>query len=93
MSEPLDIRVEPTPNPNAAKFTLNRVVASQGTTYRDAATAGEPWAKRLLEIPGVTQVFALNNFISVTKRPEADWSAIRPQVEQGLNEAFGAAGG
>lgn len=106
MSEPLEIVAQATPNPNAAKFTLNRTVATQGTTYRlpaapqgdatgDAAQAGDltsadvSWAKELLAIPGVTQVFALNNFISVNKTAEADWNAIGPQVEQVLRKAFG----
>ena len=88
MTEPLDIIVQGTPNPNAAKFTLNRVVSSQGKTYRDAASADAVWAKELLGVSGVTQVFALNNFISVTKRPEADWNLIGQQVEQILQKAF-----
>ncbi len=111
MNEPLVIDIQATPNPNAAKFTLNRVVAAQGTTYRVPAAApvcrpgdgtGRPqqagapsgaqpeWAKRLLGIPGVTQVFALNTFITVSKTPDGDWSAIAPQVEQVLHEAFAA---
>lgn len=89
MSEPLQVSVSPTPNPNAAKFTVNRSVASQGTTYRDAATAAEPWAKDVLGVPGVAQVFALQSFISVTKRPEAEWGTIIPQVEQVLQRHLG----
>ena len=81
MTEPLQISVQSTPNPNAAKFTLNRIVAAQGTTYRDAASVPQGWARELLGIAGVTQVFALQNFISVTKGPDADWGAIIPQVE------------
>ena len=77
-----------TPNPNAAKFTLNRAVAAQGTTYRDAGSAEAAWAKQLLGIAGVVQVFALNDFISVNKTSEADWSTIAPQVEQVLKQAF-----
>ena len=88
MTEPLDIAVQGTPNPNAAKFTLNRVVAAQGMTFRDAASAATPWAKALLALPGVTQVFAVNNFISVTKAPEADWDVLGPQVEAVLHKAF-----
>ena len=84
----LDVQMQGTPNPNAAKFSLNRVVASQGATYRDAASAPADWAKRILEIPGVVQVFAVNNFISVTKRPEADWGAIATDVERILRQAF-----
>ena len=88
MAQPLQISAQGTPNPNAAKFVLNRVVAAQGTTYRDAATAAAPWAAQLLQIPGVIQVFALNNFISVTKRADVDWNVIGPQVEQVLRQAF-----
>ena len=88
MSEPLEISVQGTPNPNAAKFTLNRVVAAQGTTYRHAAAADAAWAKELLSLAGVTQVFTVNNFISVTKAPEADWNVLAPQVEAVLQRAF-----
>ena len=88
MTEPLEIVAQGTPNPNAAKFTLNRVVAAQGSTYRDAANADTDWAKQLLGVAGVTQVFALNNFIAVTKTPDADWSVIGPQVEAILHQAF-----
>jgi len=88
MSETLSISVQATPNPNAAKFTLNRVVATQGTTYRDAASAQAPWAKQLLAIDGVTQLFAINNFVSVTKTPQADWNVLRLQIERILRDTF-----
>ncbi len=100
MSEPLDLIMEGTPNPNAAKFTLNRIVARQGATYRlpappvggaqagEAARADLPWIKRLLAIGGVTQVFCLNNFVSITKTPEADWGVIGPEAERILRDAF-----
>ena len=88
MSEPLSIGVQGTPNPNAAKYTLNRVIAAQGKTYRDPAAADTEWAKQLLAIPGVTQVFAINNFISINKTAEADWNVIGPQVERVLHSVF-----
>ena len=104
MGAPLEIAVQETPNPQAVKFTLNRTIAAQGRTYRlpaapagqvsgaaqagDAASADTPWAAALLGIAGVTQLFALNNFISVTKTPEATWDAIVPQVERTLQQAF-----
>ena len=88
MPDPLAIAVQGTPNPNAAKFTLNRVVAAQGRTYRLPADADAEWARQLLGIPGVTQVFAINNFISITKTAEADWNVIGSQVEQVLRRAF-----
>jgi len=88
MKPVLDIVVQGTPNPNAAKFTLNRVVATQGKTYRDAASADAAWVQELLGISGVTQVFALNNFVSVNKTPDTDWNVIGPQVDAVLRKAF-----
>ena len=88
MPEPLEIIVEGTPNPNAVKFTLNRVVSTQGKTYRDAATADAPWAKALLGIPGVAQVFGMNNFISVNKTPDAEWEIIISKAEEALKGTF-----
>ena len=87
MTEPLQLAMQGTPNLNAAKVTLNRVVAAQGQTFRDPAAAA-PWAKQLLEIAGVVQVFAVNNFITITKAPEADWAAIAPRVERIITQAF-----
>ena len=100
MAEPLEITAQGTPNPNAAKFTLNRVVAAQGSTYRlpvppvggtqagDASGTMPGWARELLSIAGITQVFAINNFVSVNKTPEAEWQVIGPQIEQVLRRAF-----
>ena len=88
MPEPLTIAPSGTPNPNAVKFTLNRIVAAKGTTYREAHAAEADWAKQLLGIAGVTQVFALNDFISITKAPEADWNLVGPQVEAIMRHAF-----
>ena len=88
MPEPLAIAPSGTPNPNAVKFTLNRTVAAKGTTYRDAVSADAPWAKQLLGIAGITQVFALNDFISVTKTVDADWNIVGPKIEEILRQAF-----
>ena len=99
MAEPVEVSMQATPNPNALKFMLNRVVTTQGTTYRlpaapsaaqagDAASAEPAWAQQILAIPGVTQVFALNDFLSVNKTPDADWKAIGPRVEAVLRKAF-----
>lgn len=89
MAEPLQILVGATPNPNAVKLTLNRTLASRGETYRgDPAGVSVPWAKALLAIPGVLGVYAVNNFVSINKAPEADWDTIVPQAEAGLRRAL-----
>lgn len=89
MADPLTLDIQGTPNPNAMKVTLNRVVATQGKTYRDAASADVEWVKQILAIAGVTQVFILNNFVSVNKRSDAKWETIGSQVEGILRRVFG----
>ncbi len=86
MSEPLQLRIDPTPNPHAVKVTTNRVITTQGKTYRGDPTAVEaPWAKALLSIPGVVGVYAINNFLSINKTPDVEWDAILPQIHQALH--------
>ena len=88
MSDPLAISVSPTPNPNAVKMTLNRVVSEQGRTFRAGAPAEAAWAQALLAVPGIVGVYGVNNFISINKQPEASWDAIVPQAEAALRRAF-----
>lgn len=88
----VEVTAQLTPNPNAIKFTVNRTVAAQGKTYRDAALAETEWARQLLAIEGIVQVFAVNNFISVTKKPEADWQTLGPQAEQVLRRTLAISG-
>ena len=88
MSTSVTVNAQATPNPNAVKFSLNRVVSPQAKTWRDAATADTAWAKQILAIPGVTQVFSINDFVSVSKAPGAAWDDIAPAVQQVLLQAF-----
>jgi len=85
------ISCQPTPNVHALKFTLDRrVTQGRSETYTSVEQAkDEPLARTLLEIPGVRMVFLLNDFITVTRDPSADWEAIVPEVERRLRAHFG----
>jgi hypothetical protein len=90
VTEPIEVWTEPTPNPNALKFTLNRTVTEgRSKTYAspDAAEAS-PLAKKLFEIDGVKSIFFLNNFITVTRQPGSDWVAIARQVEERIRAHY-----
>jgi NFU1 iron-sulfur cluster scaffold homolog, mitochondrial len=79
--------VQPTPNPNAVKFMLDRPISEQPMSYFNAAAAGDhPVAKALFAVPGVTSLLLLGDFITVNKRPEAKWPDVRKQVESVLSE-------
>ena len=74
----LEIQVEGTPNPNAAKFVLGSgTLGSAGRTYFSAADAeGDSLAERLFEIQGVRALFMVDNFITVTRSEDAAWDEI-----------------
>lgn len=86
----VDVMVDPTPNPNAYKFTLNRAVtAGRGESYMNKEQAqAHPLAAKLFEIPGVVSVFLLNNFITVTRDPAYGWETLAPEIVDVIQAHF-----
>lgn len=72
----------PTPNPNALRFSLD--VTLPGTvTASSAADAGDDaFVGALVAIDGVASVFGTGDFITVTRKPGADWDDIIPAVQE-----------
>ena len=63
------------------KFTLDvtlpeRILANRGDDVEDAFTAA------VLVIPGVASVFGVNDFVTITRVPGADWDPIVCAVEE-----------
>ncbi len=84
MSE-ANITVQGTPNPNAAKFTVDRrlVEGEASKSYLDpASAAGDPLASELFRIDGVESLLIAEDFVTVTKKPSASWDELIPKVEQ-----------
>ena len=83
---PFKVReIQPTPNPNAVKLVLDRVIADRPMSFLEpAAGAGHPIASRLFAIPGINGLLLLGDFVTVTKRPEARWADVTKSVEQAL---------
>lgn len=81
MSEVL-IRVQPTPNPNAWKFVLDRPVLNEGkATYADAQEAEHNLlARSLFMIEGVRQVHFFQNVITITHNFDADVEPLQEAV-------------
>lgn len=87
----LKITVQGTPNPNAAKFTLDRTLVEGGgsRSYFDRAAAeDDPLAGRLLEIDGVESLLIAEDFVTVTKAPAAAWDTLVPQIEDTFREVL-----
>jgi len=94
------VEIQPTPNPNAAKFILDRSVSQQPLSFFDAAAASDyPLAKKLFAIPGVSSLLLLGDFITINKSPDAQWDDITDAARSVLksmpadDQSVGDAGG
>ena len=95
MTEPdIQITVEGTPNPNAAKFVLDRDVPGEGSrSYFDAeSAAADPLAERLFEVDGVRALLCVENFITVTKTDDLEWPDLVEQIEEAIRAGLAAPG-
>lgn len=91
--EPLEIEIEGTPNPNSAKFVMNREVVSETRSYFNAGMVTEDdkvagVAKQLFAVPGVRTLMFLNDFVTVSKEANADWNMIAEKTQEILEAAY-----
>ena len=86
----VEVTISTTPNENAMKYTLTcNAIESGHKTYANAEAAEDsPVAKALFTIDGVTQVFLMADFISVTKNPEAKWSNLEASILDAIKSAY-----
>ena len=73
---PKVINIEPTPNPDALKFILQRPILKSGVrSFRDfGAAVGDPLGSAIFSLGHVTSVFYMDRFVTVNKEPAAEWS-------------------
>lgn len=88
MTDPLTLKILPTPNVNALKFVVGRrLTDGRSQTFRSAEEAARhPLAAGLFAIPGVIQVFVLNDFVTITRDPAAAWEGIIGRAEAAIRE-------
>lgn len=88
------VRVRPstTPNPNAMKFTLDVTLAERIDTTRGVGDDA-PFTRAVLAVEGVASVFGVNDFVTVTREPDADWDTIVCAVEEAAAEHLETASG
>ncbi len=85
------ITVQGTPNPNAAKFTVDRTLVEgrSSVSYFDPDTAkDDPLASRLFALDGVESLLIADDFVTVTKAASASWDDLVPQIENIIKEAL-----
>jgi hypothetical protein len=81
----------PTPNPDSLKFTADGddarpFIESGLAAFHSAREAtGDPLGEALFGVEGVAGVLVLPAFVTVTKRPDAQWATVAGRVEAILN--------
>jgi len=77
----IQVYTESTPNPNVNKFVSNKLLSKQliEINRKDDLTEA-PIAKALFEFDYVNEIFISDNYISVAKTEEYDWTEIIPEL-------------
>lgn len=83
----MPVQPEPTPNPNAMKFTVGRPVGGPAT-HTAGSDTGDDALDEVLALPGVTSVFLTADFVTVSKTPDGDWTVLVPAIVERLTERF-----
>lgn len=71
----------PTPNPDATKFTLDTTLTAMFNASNAQQAAAIPFAADVFAAGGVASVFGVNDFVTVTRQPGADWDPIIAAVQ------------
>jgi NFU1 iron-sulfur cluster scaffold homolog, mitochondrial len=85
----LEITVQPTPNPNALKFILNKDVKTEGKVSFKAPQDCKDveLAAALFDLRGVDQIHFFQNVITISKFNFEDWDHLEPAVQTAI-ESF-----
>ena len=82
---------EVTPNPNVMKFVANKRLVSGIYEFKNAGEAsGSGLAEVLFEKDFVTQVFMDENYVSVSKTEEADWTELAMEMRSFIRDYIAA---
>lgn len=84
------MRSEETPNPNARKYVVGQKVVEKGSlSFNSAAEAkGHALGTALFAVKGVASVFAVNDFVTVTRKPSVEWDVLDAAVIAAITGAL-----
>jgi len=86
----IEVTPEDTPNPNARKFSCSVRVVEKGSLSFSSAEEAEkhPLGAAVWAVGGVKGVFAVNDFVTITKADDADWAKLTPKLVKALKGAL-----
>lgn len=78
VKSPVMLFTEETPNPEALKYVTNRLLYRGVAEFREKELAAEwsPFANSLMELPYVKNVHINNNFVTILKEFNYEWSDV-----------------
>lgn len=80
--------VQPTPNPNAAKFVLDKEISDRPVSFLNPSEGKDhPLASELFGIEGVSSLLLLGDFVTVNKTADAEWKSITQKVQEILKKS------
>jgi len=71
----------PSPNPDALRFQLDVTLPSTLSFATAADAAGDAFAAAVFAAPGVAAIFGVNDFVTITRSPGAEWDPIVTAVQ------------
>ena len=85
---PVLIYTEQTPNPATLKFVTNRILYSGTADFKDVELALEwsPLASKLFEMDEVKGVYICNNYVTITKPEDLEWTAIMVELKDFIKQ-------
>ncbi len=83
---PVLLYTEQTPNPESLKFVTNRMLYRGTADFKEAESAGtwSPLATELFKLPFVKGVYICNNFVTISKEFNYDWSEIMLDIKNNI---------
>ncbi|MBK8555879.1 MAG: NifU family protein [Lewinellaceae bacterium] len=85
---PVMLYTEQTPNPEALKYVTNRLIFRGIADFKDKTLAEEwsPLANSLMELSYVKSVYINNNYITVMKEMNYEWSDIMLKLKEFIKD-------
>jgi ASC-1-like (ASCH) protein len=80
----MGVRAEATPNPNAKKFTTDKLIfdGTNSISVMPGTVSEYDIMNDLMKLEGVDNVFGYQNFITVNKSFDAEWDDVTPLVRE-----------
>ena len=86
---PYIIYSESTPNPSVMKFVSNKILTEKSIEITNPKDTNDwPLLEKIFQFPFVQEIFISNNYISIKKSPNVEWSHISNQIRIFIQDAL-----